>query len=194
MPAWGWILIVAAVVVWFGGCTALLGGGDTSKASATSTTRTSPRPAGTPAAAPAAPAPPAPEPVKRTPDLPAPGSAVRDGQFEFRVTAMDPPVTSIGSYQAKGEFIVLSVDITNTGKQPRSFWDDEQVLIDDQGREFANDSSAARRLGSETWESDLNPGFAISVKLVFDVPVGTVPATMEFHDSMWSGGVKVALR
>ncbi|NEW43544.1 DUF4352 domain-containing protein [Nocardia cyriacigeorgica] len=64
----------------------------------------------------------------------------------------------------------------------------------DQGREFANDSSAACELDTATWESDLNPGFTISVEIVFDVPPGTVPAAIEFHDSMFSGGVKVASR
>ncbi|BDT94258.1 Mpr protein [Nocardia sputorum] len=126
------------------------------------------------------------------------GSAVRDGQFEFKVTAIDPPVASVGSgvleEKARGEFLVMHVDITNTGKEPRSYFDSNQKLIDDQGREYANNSAAARRLGADTWTSDLNPGFTIQVKIVFDVPPGTVPAVLELHDSMLSGGVKVALR
>ncbi|WP_375336069.1 DUF4352 domain-containing protein [Nocardia sp. SYP-A9097] len=41
---------------------------------------------------------------------------------------------------------------------------------------------------------DLNPGFAVDRVVYFDVPVGTTPATMVFHDSAFSGGAKVALR
>jgi len=34
----------------------------------------------------------------------------------------------------------------------------------------------------------------VSITLVFDVPQGTVPAAVEFHDSALSGGVRVALK
>ncbi|MFI9536895.1 DUF4352 domain-containing protein [Nocardia fusca] len=130
--------------------------------------------------------------------VPGPGTPVRDGQFEFRVTAVDPPVSSVGSgileENALGEFIVVHVDVTNTGDEPRSYFDSNQKLFDDRGREFANDSQAGWRLDSESIMLDLNPGFTIQVAIVFDVPVGTVPAAIEFHDSMLSGGATVALR
>jgi hypothetical protein len=34
----------------------------------------------------------------------------------------------------------------------------------------------------------------VSVVVAFDVPKGTVPVAVMLHDSMFSGGVKVALR
>ncbi|VFA96619.1 Telomeric repeat-binding factor 2 [Nocardia cyriacigeorgica] len=40
----------------------------------------------------------------------------------------------------------------------------------------------------------INPGNSVDVTIVFDVPVDTVPAALELHDSMFSGGAKVALR
>ncbi len=42
--------------------------------------------------------------------------------------------------------------------------------------------------------TDINPGNKISVAIAFDVSPGTVPATIEFHDSMFSGGVRVAVK
>ncbi|WP_232839745.1 MULTISPECIES: DUF4352 domain-containing protein [Nocardia] len=134
----------------------------------------------------------------RNGDIAAIGSAVRDGKFEFQVTSVEAPVSTLGSgYReatAMGEFIVIRLDVTNTGNEPRSYIDSNQKLFDAQGREFANDSSAVRAVNSEDWKPDLNPGFKIQVALVFDVPIGTVPTSLELHDSMFSGGTKVALR
>ncbi len=183
-PVWPWLVVAVFIVIAFPSCLVAENNDANEPKPATSPTRV----------APAAGA----EPTSPRSTVAPAGSPVRDGQFEFRVTAVDPPTPSVGTgsreVRAKGDFLVIHVDITNTGNQPRSYFDDNQKLIDDQGREFANDSTAARRLDTETSEYDLNPGFTISVKIVFDVPPGTAPAAIEFHDSMWSDGVKVALR
>ncbi|MFE5477250.1 DUF4352 domain-containing protein [Nocardia sp. NPDC056541] len=42
--------------------------------------------------------------------------------------------------------------------------------------------------------SDINPGNSIQVVVVFDVPAGTVPTTLELRDSAFSGCAEVALR
>ncbi|MFB8276969.1 DUF4352 domain-containing protein [Nocardia colli] len=126
------------------------------------------------------------------------GSEVRDGQFAFVVTSVEAAVASVGSgyseVTARGEFVVVHVKVTNSGREPRSYYDDNQKLFDDRGREFANDSTAGRRVNDDGIDGPLNPGFTISVAVVFDVPPGTTPSTVELHDSMWSDGVKVALR
>ncbi|GIF48217.1 hypothetical protein Afe04nite_27560 [Asanoa ferruginea] len=41
---------------------------------------------------------------------------------------------------------------------------------------------------------EINPGNALSGKLVFDVPKGTELAALVLHESIFSAGVKVALR
>lgn len=124
------------------------------------------------------------------------GSQVRDGQFAFVVTGVEPAVASVGSgfseVRARGEFVLIRVNVTNAGREPRSYYDDNQKLLDNQGREFASDSSAGRRVNDDV-DGTLNPGFTISVAVVFDVPPGTTPFAVELHDSMWSNGVKVAL-
>jgi len=199
-PVWPFIIIGVPILL-CGGCLGIAGLASNSdpKDAASTTTLTSIAAVAAPGA-PQAPAPAAPtsQAPSRGKNVAAPGSAVRDGKFEFQVTSVETPVTALGSgyraVTAKGEFIVIRMDITNTGNKPQSYFDSNQTLIDEQGREFANDSSAVRALGSEDWESDLNPGFKIQVALVFDVPAGTVPTTLELHDSMFSGGAKVALR
>ncbi|MFD5178760.1 DUF4352 domain-containing protein [Nocardia sp. NPDC058379] len=126
------------------------------------------------------------------------GSEVRDGKFGFVVTAVDPPVASVGDNEflksdAQGEYILVHVDVTNTAGEPQTYFGSNQKLIDDQGREFANDTSAEINLNTDL-SAGINPGNKKSVVIAFDVPKGTVPAAIEFHDSMFSNGVRVALR
>ncbi|MGW0004660.1 DUF4352 domain-containing protein [Nocardia grenadensis] len=123
------------------------------------------------------------------------GSEVRDGKFAFVVTQVDPPTKTVGgeylSKAAQGEFVLVHLDVTNTSDQPQSYFGSNQKLIDAQGREFANDTEAEIYLNDDVY-TDINPGNKFSVTFAFDVPVGTRPATLEFHDSMFSGGVRVA--
>ncbi|WP_063814573.1 DUF4352 domain-containing protein [Nocardia fusca] len=130
-------------------------------------------------------------------DLAPPGSEVRDGKFAFTVTRIEAPAKSVGgeflSKSAQGEFVLVHIDVTNTSDRPQSYCGGNQKLIDTQGREFTNDTEAEIYLNDDVY-TDINPGNKFSVILAFDVPVGTTPAALEFHDSMFSGGVRVAVR
>lgn len=129
-------------------------------------------------------------------DVAPAGSEVRDGKFAFVVTQVEPPVTAVGrdylSKEAQGEFILVHIDVTNTSDQPQSYFGSNQKLIDAQGREFTNDTEAEIYVNDDI-STDINPGNKFSVILAFDVPVGTDPTALEFHDSMFSGGVQVAV-
>ncbi|NKY57426.1 DUF4352 domain-containing protein [Nocardia flavorosea] len=130
-------------------------------------------------------------------DIAPAGSEVRDGKFAFVVTEVEPPAKSVGgdylSKTAQGEFILVHIDVVNTSDRPQSYFGDNQKLIDARGREFSNDTEAEIYLNDDVY-TDINPGNKFSVILAFDVPVGTAPAALEFHDSMFSGGVQVAVR
>ncbi|MGX1779010.1 DUF4352 domain-containing protein [Nocardia brasiliensis] len=65
--------------------------------------------------------------------------------------------------------------------------------IDTQGRSFTNDTAAELAVNPQLI-GEINPGNKVAVMIVFDVPKGTDPAAIEFHDSMFSGGVRVALK
>ncbi|WP_280398076.1 DUF4352 domain-containing protein [Nocardia carnea] len=125
------------------------------------------------------------------------GTEVRDGKFAFVVTEVELAVKTVGgdylSKTAQGEFVLVHIDVTNTSDQPQSYFGSNQKLIDAQGREFANDTEAEIYLNDDVY-TDINPGNKFSVILAFDVPVGTIPAALEFHDSAFSGGVQVAVR
>ena len=124
------------------------------------------------------------------------GTEVRDGKFSFLITGIDPPTSSVGtnSYlttDAQGEYRLVHVDITNIGGEPGSYFGENQKMIDDLGRLYTNDTGAELNI-NPAQSAEINPGNKVSTTLVFDVPPGTVPAAVELHDSMFSGGVRVA--
>ncbi|MEV0359482.1 DUF4352 domain-containing protein [Nocardia sp. NPDC050697] len=120
-----------------------------------------------------------------TDPAPLPSAEVRDAALAFRVTEIEPPVKSIGPATATGEYRVLTVLVRNTDDEPRSCAGCDQTLVDDRGREYP----AAAIPGSA-----VPPGDTVTVKVAFDVPVGTVPAVLEVHGSQSSAGAKVDLR
>ncbi|SUD48863.1 Telomeric repeat-binding factor 2 [Nocardia otitidiscaviarum] len=189
---WVWI-VIGTLVLSCGGCVGLVG--LASNTSSTKTTTAGPVAAKpSPSEQPAAPTPAA--PPKN--DVAPAGSAVRDGQFEFVITNVEQGTTRVGGgfwgEEAKGEFVLVSVDISNVGKRAQTYFGSNQVLIDDQNREFEASFSANAALNDYGSHEDLNPGHKVSVVIAFDVPVGVVPVAIEFHGSMFSGGAKVAVR
>lgn len=126
------------------------------------------------------------------------GTGVRDGKFEFTVLSVTSGGKEVGDnpflkQTAQGQFFVVTVKVTNIGDKPQSFSPSNQKLIDNQGREFEPDATAQIALGGSdipVWDN-INPGNTADVKLVYDMPVGAVPAAMELHDSMFSAGAKV---
>jgi len=120
---------------------------------------------------------------------------VRDGEFAFTVSGMDAPQHSIGDQTAQGEFVVVHLHVTNIGNKGQHFFASNQKLIDANHKQYSDDSAAEDALPGNDQASDttINPGNSIDAAVVFDVPVGTVPATLEVHDSAHSGGVTVKL-
>lgn len=126
------------------------------------------------------------------------GTEVRDGKFGFVVTKVESGLATIGkesswfSETAEGQFVVVYVDVTNTSNKSQYYASSNQVLIDDQGREFTNNFSAEFGLeGDDKGAGDINPGITRSTRVVFDIPVGAVPVAIEVHDSMFSGGARI---
>lgn len=183
------------------------GGGDvpTTPAALKTAASTSASASPTTAAAPASatPAPAAAKPVAKpaaAPDnIPKYGSKVRDGKFEFVVTGMKCGITTVGSEyldtKAQGEFCRVSMKITNIGDEAQSMFADNQLAFDAKDRKFSADTEASIYDDkSEVLFEEINPGNTVEGRVYFDVPKGTKLVRMELHDSMFSGGVEVALR
>lgn len=145
------------------------------------------------------PAAPTVEETETAESLPGVGTPARDGTFEFTVTGVETGVATIGSdtfgTTAQGQFALVSVTVANIGDAAQSFFGDNATLVDTQGREHSADSSAAIYLeSSESFFTEINPGNTVDAVVVFDIPADAVPAALELHDSLFSGGVTVTLQ
>lgn len=131
-------------------------------------------------------------PVKPASDVAAPaGSSVRDGKFEFQVLGVERSTSKEGVFkpeQAKGEFFIVHLRVTNIGNDARSFSASSQHLIVN-----GNKYDATISISDENWMEDINPGLGIEASVTFDIPPGAVPEAIECHDSMFSGGALLAL-
>lgn len=132
-----------------------------------------------------------------TPTAAPAGSAIRDGKFEFRVLNVTRAQQAgdlsnqFETVDAQGEFIIVTMSVTNIGDQAQSYFGGNQKLVDTSGRQYNANSEAD--MWSNKGTGEINPGNSIRVDAAFDVPPGTQPAELEVHDSMFSGGASVRL-
>ena len=199
-----WFIVLAALVLV--GIGANMGGGAKTDTAASAA-------ASTPSASVAAPA--AGEPVAVAPAVESPaaetkaeekddanpgiGEPAADGKFTFVTNGVDCSTTEIGSEYlnktAQGTFCIVDLTITNTGNKPQSFFGDNAKLFNAAGQEYSADTEAAIYLeDSSSLYEEINPGNSLKSKVVFDVPAGTTPTSIELHDSVFSGGVTVDLQ
>ncbi len=180
---WPWIVggIVAVFVI-----ASVSGGGDDDKPSTSAKTDTT---AATQAEAPV---------VEE--ETAAMNTPVRDGKFEFVVNGVETGISTLGdnpylAKEAQGQFVIVTMTVSNISDQPKSLSPSDQKLVDEQGRTFGPDTSAALNLDSDVpiWDQ-INPGNTVTMPVVFDMPVDAVPTAIELHDSMFSNGVTVSLR
>lgn len=121
------------------------------------------------------------------------GSVVTDGKFSFVVSSVERQTNWYGEPKPRGEWVIATVQVTNIGNEPQSFFVSNQKLIDTAGREYAADGTAAIYMDQESMALDLGPGLSLTVKVPFDVPRGATLAALQLHDSAFSGGVKVSV-
>jgi hypothetical protein len=127
----------------------------------------------------------------------AAGSVVRDGKFAFQVLGVriegvaGTTDNQFMRVQAQGQFVIVDVGVQNIGNEPQTYFGNNQKLIDAAGREYAVNSAADTYVNG--FIGDINPGNTIRVEMAFDVPVNTRAKALEVHDSMISGGTRVAI-
>ena len=142
----------------------------------------------------------APAETKQAEPAAALNTPVRDGKFEFVVCSVEPGLSEVGdnpflNQKAQGQFVIVTLSVQNIGDRPQGFSPSNQKLFDTEGRSFETDTSAQIALDNNdiaVWDN-INPGNTVDVSLVYDMPVDAVPASIELHDSMFSGGVTVNL-
>jgi hypothetical protein len=140
----------------------------------------------------AAPPPPAPaQPGLNTP--------VRDGKFEFVVSAVNCGQEAVGiaplARQARGQYCVVELTVENIGTKDQLLVDGAQKAIGPDGAEYGPDTGAGLIANANTsvWLNVVKPGAKVTGKMVYDVPDGVHIVKLELHDSVFSNGTTVAL-
>ena len=159
------------------------------------------RTSSTPAAVPTTPTPASAAARAAAPGI---GTKVRDGQFEFVVIRV-AHAKSVGATQfwlgdtAQGEYLIVSLKVTNIGSQSQTLDGSAQHVYDSAGREYDASSAADIDLAgvngrNSTWLDDINPGNTVYGKVAFDMPKADAGTKIELHDFLLSGGVTVLLK
>ena len=199
------LVVIAAILIWVGGCGAIIAAiGSEDPATVPAAV---PAPASTtaPASEPTTPIPsskapePTPEPKPAEPEMAGIGDKVRDDSYQFTVTKIRCGVSRVGSAylneKAQGQFCLVSLRVKNVGKDPITFSDENQALIDTKGREYSADDEAWVYVDdSDVW-GEINPGNTLKTTVPFDVPKRAKPDYMLLKAGVWgfSEGVKVKL-
>src|SRR3989344_3423077 len=124
------------------------------------------------------------------------GDSIQAGDFTWKITKSST-ATEIGEdlagtffgEKADGIFIILDVEVENTGKSAKYLMDSYLKLVDEQGREFSPNSVAAIYLkpqGSALMFEQVNPGIIKKGKIVFDVPAGLKVANIRISSNLVS--------
>ena len=137
-----------------------------------------------------------PTPIEKTvaePEIFKLGDEISAGQFKWKVISVKR-FAQIGQsfgdtfmgVKANGEFLLLDVEVENIGKSAQLLSDSFLILIDDQGREFSADSTAAMYFpqGEALFFETLNPGVVKKGKIAFDVPKGLKIVNAKISDSL----------
>ncbi|GAA2724009.1 DUF4352 domain-containing protein [Actinocorallia aurantiaca] len=125
------------------------------------------------------------------------GIPVKDGKFTFKVTQAKNGPAKIGdsffSHTPQGRFYLVHVTVKNHGNEPQYFLGDAQKLLAGK-KEFSTDGEASIYLkDSKSLFEEINPGNTVKGVIVYDIPKNVRPTTIELHDSLFSGGVRVSL-
>lgn len=110
------------------------------------------------------------------------GDEIQAGDFNWKVTRFSTTKEIgkdvMGNFfgkKADGIFLILDVEIENTGSSAKYLMNSFVKLVDAQNREFSPDTEAAfyiEPIGSALLFEQINPGIKKKGKIVYDVPEG----------------------
>ncbi len=122
------------------------------------------------------------------------GDTIQAGDFKWKVTRASTTTEigqNIGGYfigkKADGIYLILEVEIENTGKSASYLTDSYLKIVDEQNREFSPDSTAALYLKPENSAlifEQINPGIIKKGKIVFDVPTNVKVANLKISSNL----------
>ncbi|WP_349863745.1 DUF4352 domain-containing protein [Leifsonia sp. WHRI 6310E] len=113
------------------------------------------------------------------------------GVQDIGATAGTSPLTAT----AQGTFLQVDLKIANTGNSSATFIVNYVKLVDAAGKTYDADASATLYASPDqnAWVAGINPGNAIQGPILFDVPAGTAPASIQVSDNAFSKGQTITL-
>lgn len=127
------------------------------------------------------------------------GTKLGDGMFEFVVTGVARPGRTFPgklntTLTARGEFVIVLVNVTNVGTAAQRLDWASQYLLNDKGQAIEPSSAVLYTRDALKFVQLIHPGITLEdTPLVFDVAPGTKIAVIELHGSPTSPGVQVRL-
>lgn len=121
------------------------------------------------------------------------GDTVSHGQFDIVVDNIEEGVTSYTdsfdlTNEPTGQYVVVTMTATNTSSGPEYLWEDDQVLLDGEGRMYTYSPDV---MGMD-FMAEMNPGQTITGELIYDVPTDVELSHMMVNgDAALSEGVRV---
>ena len=134
-----------------------------------------------------------------TPNTYSIGDSIAAGDFTWKITKVttakqvgEEVFGTLMGEKADGIFLILDVEVENTGNSAKYLMDSFVTLVDDKNREFSPDSVAAMYLkpeGSALMFEQLNPGIKKIGKIVYDVPEGLTVVDIKIASNLFSSSV-----
>lgn len=103
----------------------------------------------------------------------------KSGDLEFAVLQVATGQPKAGSHTPDGEYISVTVKVTNVGKSAESFDPGSPYVFDAQERMYSADDQASGRTDTE-----LNPGMSVTKTVYYDVPPGTKPTIFSASEGL----------
>ena len=127
------------------------------------------------------------------------GEKVRSEDYEFTATKVTCGVKRVGDQyfdeKAQGQFCMVRLRVTNVGKQPIHFSDENQALVDTKGRIYSADAEAWIYVDDSDPYGEINPGNTLHTTVPFDISKRAEPDYLLLKAGVWgfSEGVRVKL-
>jgi hypothetical protein len=120
-----------------------------------------------------------------------------DGGFQFTVinirTAPAIPMSAGYLTPSHGEYLIIGEQVANVSDKTGGVdWLNGNVLIDNTGRQYSADSSAAM-VTSDSSTGTLQPGSWAPFREAYDVPVGTTSTAIVVHGNPFTSGVRISV-
>jgi hypothetical protein len=127
------------------------------------------------------------------------GQSLSNAGTTYKVTRVAESATlgdpQIGGARADGTFVVVSLDLTNTKSETKTFSDGSAKIVTAGGKEYSTSSDATLAIGDQSLLlKDIQPDLTTHGKLVFDVPPSKLSgSTLVIQDLFGNGEIKVNL-